>query len=733
MSSTGFALRLLFLAALLGLCPAAARAQDERKDGPPREAAEQAEDDVISVDTKLIQTGVAVFDKQGRFVEDLRLEDFEVTVDGKPVPVSFFEQSHARRGADARPTPGRGDAGPAPRPAAAPAPAGRGRNVLFVVDDLHLSFESHHRVRKLISQFIEQEMTAEDTAAIISSTGKVGFLQQFTGDKVVLRAAVERLVYGRDRSANNLGLPPMTEYEALLISQLDRQVTDIFAAYESGADIESRREVVRSRARTVLSYAASVNRGTYATLEQAIRSSTPLAGRKVVFFISDGFLLDPSNTDASHRVRRITDAAARANAVIFSLDAKGLEAGFPDGTTSASPAVGHRVQSGERFERQDGLSLLAEETGGRFVRHTNDLGGGLTRSLDEAARYYLLAWRPVTEDGRSEKLRKIEVRVRNRPELKVRAHVGYIDGKVAAGPEQKEAPPAKKGKNAEPPLSIADRQLTTAATAPVAARALPVALSVSFLSGPNREGAIYVASQVNGESVEFTPQKDGETQAHVDILGLVYDSRGTRVGLFRELLTAVARPPAAPGPQRRDIYHNYQTKLKPGLYQIRVAARDAKSGAVGSAVQWIDIPDLSAGRLALSSLILNEQAADGRATPAGGAAVAGEAGPRLTVDRRLPRTSRLRYLVFIYNAARGRAADGRPDVTVQTRVLRGKDVVLESPARPLSAEGQDPASLPYAAEIALGGLPPGRYELTVLVHDRAAKTDSARRVSFEVE
>ncbi|MFL6258062.1 MAG: hypothetical protein ACJ74T_23880 [Pyrinomonadaceae bacterium] len=35
--------------------------------------------------------------------------------------------------------------------------------------------------------------------------------------------------------------------------------------------------------------------------------------------------------------------------------------------------------------------------------------------------------------------------------------------------------------------------------------------------------------------------------------------------------------------------------LKPGIYQVRVAARDERSGVLGSASQWVVIPDLSTG------------------------------------------------------------------------------------------------------------------------------------------
>ncbi|HEY9282628.1 MAG TPA: hypothetical protein VIP46_04150, partial [Pyrinomonadaceae bacterium] len=92
----------LLLAALLCACAAAALAQVPAQTPAPDTPPQDAEDEVIKVDTALIQTGVAVFDKSGRFVGDLRQEDFEVTVDGKPVTLSFFERNTIRRGAGPR-------------------------------------------------------------------------------------------------------------------------------------------------------------------------------------------------------------------------------------------------------------------------------------------------------------------------------------------------------------------------------------------------------------------------------------------------------------------------------------------------------------------------------------------------------------------------------------------------------------------------------------------------------
>ncbi|HEY9285221.1 MAG TPA: hypothetical protein VIP46_17335, partial [Pyrinomonadaceae bacterium] len=124
---------------------------------------------------------------------------------------------------------------------------------------------------------------------------------------------------------------------------------------------------------------------------------------------------------------------------------------------------------------------------------------------------------------------------------------------------------------------------------------------------------------------------------------------------------------------------------------------------------------------------------DLQAGAAGGAANAVVANARFTVDRRVERNSHLRYITFVYNASRGKAGTLPPDVTVQTQILRGGELVVTSLPSRISVEGKDPERLPYAAEISLDRLPAGRYELLVHIQDRIAKTDSRQRVSFEVK
>src|SRR5215213_6437895 len=76
-------------AALCLFVCALAHGQQQQQQQPPRPA---REDDVIRITSELVQTDVAVFDKRGRFVDDLRPEQFELQVDGKTQPVIFFER-----------------------------------------------------------------------------------------------------------------------------------------------------------------------------------------------------------------------------------------------------------------------------------------------------------------------------------------------------------------------------------------------------------------------------------------------------------------------------------------------------------------------------------------------------------------------------------------------------------------------------------------------------------------
>jgi hypothetical protein len=187
--------------------------------------AQKPADDVIRITTELVQTGVVVLDKQGRFVEGLKPEQFLLKVDGQPVTPSFVEHVIAgTRREEKLETSGTKPGAAATTPA---GPSYRGRTIIFFVDDLHLGADSVQRTRKGILEFVENEMTIEDQVAVASPSGQIGFLERFSDLKPVVRAAVSRLNH-KPYSIRDQEQIPMTEYQAVRIEQGDNSASDYF-------------------------------------------------------------------------------------------------------------------------------------------------------------------------------------------------------------------------------------------------------------------------------------------------------------------------------------------------------------------------------------------------------------------------------------------------------------------------------------------------------------------------
>ncbi|MBD0373531.1 MAG: VWA domain-containing protein, partial [Pyrinomonadaceae bacterium] len=329
--------KLIFICAaslLLQVCGPALRAQQQGQSQPQPPEQEQT-DDVIRITTELVQTDVTVLDKQGRFVDGLKKEDFELKVDGKPVDVSFFERVAAGSASEeTQLAAARGRARARVNDAAPLAkPLDRGRIVAFLIDDIHMAPDSLKYIKDAITKYIDKEMGQNDLVAITSVSGEIGFLQQYTDNKDVLKAALARVNY-RNNDARDMERPPMSAYNALLIDRGDPAVTNYFVgetiAQNPGIGRETALAMVRSRASVLLQQMARSSRSTLKTLEGLARSARGLTGRKLIFFISDGFFLDPKNSNTLEQVRTIVDASARSGVVIYSMDAKGISTGAPD-------------------------------------------------------------------------------------------------------------------------------------------------------------------------------------------------------------------------------------------------------------------------------------------------------------------------------------------------------------------------------------------------------------------
>jgi VWFA-related protein len=525
--------------------------------------------------------------------------------------------------------------------------------------------------------------------------------------------------------------PPMSEYlaQAIVVKQ-DGRVLGYFVEplVQQGMPAPVAEQMVLNRAQRILQQSHAVARNTFISLESLARTVAPQPGRKLVFFISDGFLLNSNDRDIYERLSNITNVAARNGVVIYTIDGRGLAT---DSTFDATTA-GHfdptgiiaSANAGEMTATQETLRTLAADTGGRALLNTNAPEASITKTLKETSTYYIIAWRPEGDEQKSDKLRRIELKIKGRPELTVQVKRGFLP--PAKEPTAK-AVPTVEVKSTKPKTPVEEMRAAIVSFYPNAG--IPTALALDYMDAPKDGPLLTISMQVPAGALSFDTI-EGKAKAEVDVGGYVYNDKGQTGASFSDHLTANADSLEVAQQPGRSVFYTYHIKLAPGLYQVRVAARDARSGHIGTATRWVEIPDLKLKKLAMSSLLVGEIPAAGAVQPENKNDAIPEA--QLNVSRRFARTSRLRFVTLVYNAARG--PSGVPDVAIQIQIMRDDQPVMTTTQRKIATEGlTDLEHLPYAADIPLDGMRPGHYLLQVTVIDRNAKTSASQQVGFDVE
>jgi VWFA-related protein len=680
--------------------------------------ADEPEDDVVRITSNLVQFDAVVTDKQGRHVADLKPEDFEVYVDGRRQEISNFTfvAGESVGATAARTDTSKG--APAPPPPPVPLSAGQvRRTIALVADDLGISFDDIAGVRRALKKFVDEQMQPGDLVAIMRTSAGVGALQQFTTDKQMLYRAIERVRWNPQGRAGVSTFPPL-EYQP---PKLGAAKGAAGGGREQGKDEEGEDsagasdpvEELREGVFTV---------GTLGALSFIVRGMGELPGRKSVVVFSGGFQIyrDPSKPEdfrGSDRVieslRRLTDAANRASVVIYTMDARGLVyTGLSamdqfNPRTGSSPDFSGLQSRSDIFRRnQEGLAYLAEQTGGIFIRDTNDFVGGLRRVLDDQTGFYLIGFRPSQDvfeplKGKT-RFNKFEVKLK-RTGLSIRTRAGFL------GFIETRKQPAARTRN---------EQILAALTSPLTSGGLTLRLTSLYSSPSPKTAVVDSLMHIDASQLKLTDEADGWKKAVIDVVAIVFGENGEAVDEINRTETVRARGEALQLMLSEGLV--YMMKLpvrKPGAYQLRVAVRDTQTERLGSASQYIEVPDLSKGRLALSDVVLT--AAEDEA-PAKGAAANDPL--REATLRRFKRGSKIDFIYHIYNAKVDRAT-GRPRLVTQARMFRDGQPVFAGPVTPFDPGSQtEMTRLKAGSRIQLGmNLAPGEYVLQLVVTDELSK------------
>lgn len=696
---------------------------------PPSALQEQAippvPETVLRVSVALVQVDAAVTDREGRHVTDLEPEDFEVLQDGIPQKISHF--SFIRTGS-VRP---RGATPQRAAPAAVPAPSPRlrreevRRTIALVVDDLGLSFESAYRVRRALRKFVDEQMEPGDLVAIVRTRAGMGALQQFTTDKRQLHAAIERvrcLPFGRVGAAS---------FEPAGQQQWSMPAPGKGEEPSAG---------VRHDEFTGQFYAV----GTLGAIRFVVNGLKEMPGRKSVVLFSENMPIQNSeglNRSMVQALERLTDLANRAAVVIYSIDPRGLQwlgmsaADNLSGRKSIFEDVDQEqevedlleARRNEYFESQNGLVYLARETGGMFLGNSNDMNELLGRAMADQEGYYLLGYRPDTatwdEKTGKPKFHRVRVRVK-RPGLRVRSRNGFY------GVPDDAPPPAPETR---------EEQLAAALASPFGAAGVHVKLTPLFFNNAEWGSYVHTLLHMQGRDFTFEEEPDGWRKAMVDITMTTFGEQGEAVDhtdrTFTVRIKGETYKRALAGGFTYRINHPVR---KPGAYQMRAAIRDGRSGRVGAASQYIEIPDVKKGRLALSGIVMTPYA------PTAGNAVADtregrveDTDPRSSPAMRVFQPGKaLIYGFYILNAARDPKTK-LANLHAAIRIFREGQEVYTGKDHAIDGAGQpDFRRIAVGAPLQLGKkMEPGEYVLQVLVTDQSAKEKNrtaSQWIDFEI-
>ena len=669
---------------------------------PPAQQPPAQQPPTFKVRVDYVEVDAVVTDRQGRLVRDLKKEDFQVLEDGKSQVITNFTMVDIPVERDNRPLFASSPIEPDVRTNEKPFD---GRVYVMVIDDMHTRFGRSVRVKTAAKQFIERRLGANDLMAVVHTSGPSDANQEFTNNKRLLLASVDRT---QGRKLDSATINKTNEYN---------RTRDI---RQQGDPLNDPDDIERGfNARSTLD-----------TLRNVAEWFGAVHGRrKAILFVSEGIDYDindliPQNGSTHQSASMVMDAtreaigaATRANVAIYGIDPRGLtdlgdesiEIGaYPDDT---SLGVGSGSLQNEIRLSQDSLRTLSEETGGFAVVNKNDFATAFQRIVEDNSSYYVLAYYPP--DARPGRTHKISVRV-TRPGLTVRARKAYLT------PKKVDAPKATANNPSTP-------ELREALDSPLPVSGLTMHVFASPFKGTAPNASVLFGVELRGRDMKVDPN------SKILLSYIAIDANGkVKGGNTDSLALTNLRPDTKARIEQSGLRMLNRLDLPPGKYQLRVAAQDQSGGNVGSVQYDLDVPDFAKAPFSMSGLVLTSGAGSAFPTVKPDEQLkAMMPGPPIAL-RAFPQNDEIALFTEVYDNAG--ATPHKVDIVTTVTTDDGKVLFKTEEVRDSTDLGGKSGGYGYATRVPLKELALGSYVLKVEARSRLGKTPPiARELQFTVE
>ena len=368
----------------------------------------------IKSEVQLVLVDAVVTGADGKPVEGLPKEEFQVFENGKPQVITSFDE-HKGVISSSSPLPSM----PTKEFTNFSTTAKSDSVNVLLLDSLNTQAADQSFVRAQMIKYLEAAAAAPTGArvAIFTLGSRLRMVRGFTDDSSALLAALEDRGMGLDpRVMRQLATPAQKASDSRMVdsqmSQEGRAAIRQFLEEEASGQ-------ARDRAWMTLQ-----------AFQQLARFLSPIPGRKNLMWVSGSFPIDffphsaASPTKAGRYQADIQQTATQLTAeqvAVYPILATGLTTDTAQDGPDFTPPIPH--DNDERAFNQISMETIAKDTGGKAFYNSNNLNQAMAQAIELGSHYYTIAYTPENTrlDG---KYRRIELKTSNH-KLRLSYRRGY--------------------------------------------------------------------------------------------------------------------------------------------------------------------------------------------------------------------------------------------------------------------------------------------------------------------
>lgn len=523
------------------------------------------------VKVNLVEVRVVVRDKQGNAVGGLKQDDFVLLDDKKPQTITRFSMERNELAAG---TPG-ATAAPAANDVHSHL-AGAWR-MAYLFDDLNSTANDLANAHKAADQAIDS-LAPGQLLGIFTLSGQG--TQEFTDDKKLLRAALAQLQPRPQPGARPGDCPPIDYYIADQIVNyndaraLNMVVTEVTACEFEGNTTATASLLAQQAANREVRLGEAQENLILQTFNETVRHISSYAGQRTLVFLSPGFYVGQSQQAA---LTDSLDRAIKAGVIVSTLDLRGVSTGALLGTDISERGSGVAIQSADMlaYKQASNLALMdpllqmANATGGKNFRNSNDFSGGLANLSAPPAFVYSLAFSPqnLQNDG---KFHNLKIELKQPSGLTVQARKGYFAPLPGGSSEQ------------------VKREVAEAVFSHDEIRELPLRVQTQFFKSADDAAHVAVVVHVDVRHMQFK-KADGRNLNELTVVAALFDRNDNFVSAKSSTVKMHIKDDTLAGKLNSGITVRSNFDVTSGNYLVRIVARD-EQGKMLTQNEVVDIP-----------------------------------------------------------------------------------------------------------------------------------------------